>query len=248
MKSPSNIGLCETEAGGGRYDRPGGERSRLRRIRTESEQSDQLLLNVLPKPIVERLRKGNAVTLESMPQVTILFADLAGFTSHLLDMPCFEMVRLLNDLFFGFDLLAESHGMEKIKTIGDAYMAVSGLFSRRRDHAEAAADFALAIEKLAERFRTPSGERLLLRIGLNTGPVVAGIIGHTRISYDLWGDAVNTASRMESHGRPGAIHVSPATYNLLSGKYSFEDRGRIDVKGKGEMRTYFLKGKKAAKP
>lgn len=219
------------------------KRAYTRRLEDEQWKSEELLLNILPKPIADRLKKGEAVILDSLPEVTVLFADLVGFTAHSNSMSCLEMVRLLNDLFFGFDLLAERHGIEKIKTIGDAYMAVGGLFMRHTDHAEAVADLALAMAGLVRDFRTPSGQPLLLRIGMNSGPVVAGIIGRTKFSYDLWGDTVNTASHMQSHGAPGSIHVTQRTHGLLSKKYSFEDRGIIDVKGKGQMQTYFLRSK-----
>ena len=146
-----------------------------------------------------------------------------------------------------FDLLAELYDLEKIKTIGDAYMVAGGLPMPRHDHASAIADMALDIQKIMSHFYMPSGEPLSIRIGINTGPVVAGVIGSKKFIYDLWGDTVNTASRMESHGLPGCIQVTEATKDRLGDAYLLETRGAIDVKGKGKMQTYFLRGKKVSR-
>jgi class 3 adenylate cyclase len=169
-----------------------------------------------------------------------MFADLVDFTGRSQRISPSEMVRTLDDLFTVFDRLADRHGLEKIKTIGDAYMVAAGIPDPRPDHAEAIADMALEIQEEMAGRTDPEGELLLVRIGIDTGPVVAGVIGRRKFIYDLWGDTVNTASRMESHGSPGRIQVTERTYRRLNPGYRFERRGPIDVKGKGEMVTYFL--------
>jgi class 3 adenylate cyclase len=153
-------------------------------------------------------------------------------------------VEFLNKVFSHFDSLAQKHGLEKIKTIGDAYMVVGGLPIPRQDHAEAVAEMALDIQKSMGEFIKPTGEKFTVRIGINSGPVVAGVIGTRKFIYDLWGDTVNTASRMESNGSPGLIQVTEETYRYLKDKYEFSEPRKIQVKGKGEMVTYFLKGRK----
>jgi class 3 adenylate cyclase len=152
---------------------------------------------------------------------------------------------MLNAVFHEFDDLAEKHGLEKIKTIGDAYMVAGGVPEPRGDHVEAVAEMALEMIAALARLKTPTGDPLALRIGIQTGPVVAGVIGKKKFTYDLWGDTVNTASRMESHGSPGKIHVTQAVHERLEGRYAFEERGPLPVKGKGEMVTYFLTGRRA---
>jgi class 3 adenylate cyclase len=208
--------------------------------RAAMEKSDRLLLNILPEPIADRLKKGQITIADKFPEATVLFADIVGFTEISSSVPPEELVRMMNVIFSAFDRLTEKHGLEKIKTIGDAYMAVGGVPVPDASHAEAAAEMALDMTELMERFATERGMPLSLRIGVNTGPVVAGIIGEKKFIYDLWGDTVNTASRMESHGVPGAIHVAEPTYKLLKDDYVFESRGSIVVKGKGEMKTYLL--------
>jgi adenylate cyclase len=155
-----------------------------------------------------------------------------------------EVVKLLDEIFSAFDLLAEKCGLEKIKTIGDAYMAASGIPAARADHVKAAAEFCLDMMKEMERFNRGYHTSITLRVGIHTGPVIAGIIGRNKFIYDLWGDTVNTASRMESHSTPGRIQVTRSVYEALGGEYSFEKRGAIEVKGKGKMETYFLEGRK----
>jgi class 3 adenylate cyclase len=171
----------------------------------------------------------------------VLFADVVGFTAFSAHTPAAEVVSLLNDLFSRFDAASQMHGVEKIKTIGDCYMAVCGLPKPRPDHARAMAEMALELLRILGAFNRRRGTNLQLRIGLNSGPVVAGVIGSTKFIYDLWGDTVNIASRMESTGVPDAIHVSESVYQELCGAYSFEERGQIDVKGKGKLRAWILR-------
>jgi class 3 adenylate cyclase len=218
------------------------ENEYLNQIKTEQEKSERLLWNILPKAIVGRLKEGKGVN-ESYEAVTVLFSDLVGFSELSAGISASTLVDLLNQIFSLFDQLTLAYGLEKIKTIGDAYMVVSGLPVPRNDHAVAMADMALAMQNAIDEFNQTKGMQLVLRIGMNSGPVVAGIIGTRKFSYDLWGDTVNTASRMESHGLPGEIHLTEATYNLLKDIYLFEKRGFIAVKGKGKLKTYFLKGK-----
>ncbi|HAG85719.1 MAG TPA: adenylate/guanylate cyclase domain-containing protein, partial [Cyanobacteria bacterium UBA12227] len=172
------------------------------------------------------------------------FADIVGFTPLSTRMPPKQLVNLLGAIISAFDQLSEQHGLEKIKTIGDAYMVAGGLPLPRADHAEAIANMALDMQQIITQFRTDKGEPFQIRIGINTGSVVAGVIGMKKFIYDLWGDTVNVASRMESQGIAGGIQVTAATYERLQNKYILEKRGAIFVKGKGEMVTYWLTGKK----
>jgi class 3 adenylate cyclase/CheY-like chemotaxis protein len=215
----------------------------LEQLHAEKERSEQLLLNILPKPIVEQLKQGEHNIADSFAKATVLFADIVDFTRLSTHHSPTEIVSLLNQIFSAFDRLAEQHGVEKIKTIGDAYMVVGGLPTPRVDHAEAIAEMAIDMLDAISQFRTQTGESLNMRIGINTGPVVAGVIGTNKFIYDLWGDTVNIASRMESTGIAGSIQVTPATYNLLQNKYLFEERGVIPIKGKGDVMTYILKGR-----
>ena len=208
----------------------------------ERERSERLLLNILPATIAERLKASEASIAEHSDGVTVLFADIVGFTELSARKTPQALVELLNRIFSEFDALAEAHGLEKIKTIGDAYMAVAGLPNPWPDHAPRAARMALAMQGAIARVAEQTGEPLALRIGLYSGPVVAGVIGRRKFTYDLWGDTVNTASRMESHGLPGMIHCSEASATLLRGTFRLRDRGLVDIKGKGEMRTYLLSG------
>jgi class 3 adenylate cyclase len=214
-----------------------------RLLRAEQERSEGLLLNVLPAPIAARLKRGEAVIADRFAEVTVLFADLVDFTGRSQETSPERVVRLLDDLFSAFDRLAERHGLEKIKTIGDAYMVVGGLPEPRPDHAQAVADMALDLREEVARHRDPGGRPLALRIGIDSGPVVAGVIGRRKFSYDLWGDTVNTASRMESHGVAGCIQVTERTWRRLRDRYRFERRGPVQVKGKGELVTWFLVGR-----
>ena len=215
------------------------------KVRTEQEKSDRLLLNILPEPIAKQLKEGKNNIADGFSEVTILFADIVGFTKLSEKISPQEVVSLLNEIFTGFDQLSDQHRLEKIKTIGDAYMVASGLPMHRKDHAEAIAEMALDMQQEIARFNAQHQANLSIRIGINTGPVVAGVIGTKKFIYDLWGDAVNTASRMESHGIPGCIQVTESTYKHLQAQYQFEKRGKIQVKGKGEMITYLLTERKA---
>lgn len=210
----------------------------------EQEKSERLLLNILPKPIAHRLKQGDENIAEGFADVTVLFADLVGFTQLSARVSPTELVALLNHIFSEFDRLSDLHGLEKIKTIGDAYMVVGGLPTPRGDHAAAIANMALDMQAAIAKFNLEREEAVSLRIGINTGPAIAGVIGTKKFIYDLWGDAVNTASRMESHGIAGCIQVSEATYRCLHAQFELERRGRIRVKGKGEMTTYLLVGRK----
>ena len=208
----------------------------------EKQKSEQLLLNILPQPIVEQLRNNPDVIAEQFNDVTILFADLVGFTPLAARLNPIELVKLLNHIFSRFDQLVDQLGLEKIKTIGDAYMVAAGLPIPRADHAEAIAQMALAMQAAMKRFQVELGEDIKIRIGINTGTVVAGVIGTRKFIYDLWGDAVNIASRMESSGEAGGIQVTEATYQRLKHNYQLEKRGTINIKGRGEMMTYWLLG------
>ncbi|HAX80389.1 MAG TPA: adenylate/guanylate cyclase domain-containing response regulator [Cyanobacteria bacterium UBA11372] len=216
----------------------------LEQLKIEQQKSERLLLNILPKPIAEKLKQEQSIIAESFSDVSVLFADIVGFTQLSASVSAIELVHLLNGIFSKFDDLAEKHGLEKIKTIGDSYMVVSGLPTPRADYAEAMAEMALDMKSALAQFRKEQKQNVSIRIGIHSGPVVAGIIGTKKFIYDLWGDTVNTASRMESHGITDCIQISEATYNLLSNKYLIEERGLIYLKGKGEMLTYLLQGRK----
>lgn len=209
----------------------------------EQKISNQLLLNILPEAIADRLKDGEEIISDSFDEVTILFADIVGFTKFSESLKPQDLVEILNYLFTDFDELTEQYKIEKIKTIGDAYMAVAGIPIVIDNHAEIIADYAIEMFKKLEEFNRNNHINLQLRIGINTGTAVAGIIGKKKFTYDLWGDCVNTASRMESNGIPGEIQVTENTYNLLKTKYKFKERGNIEVKGKGKMKTYFLLGR-----
>jgi PAS domain S-box-containing protein len=212
-------------------------------LRHQQKQTERLLLNILPSPIADRLKQRIGTIADEFAEVTVLFADIVGFTELSARSSPTELVRLLNTIFSEFDKLAELHELEKIKTIGDAYMVVGGLPVSKSNHAQSIAEMALDMQSAIADFRNKTGKQLNIRVGINTGPVVAGVIGIKKFSYDLWGDTVNTASRMESHGLPGKIQVTAATYERLREQYLFQERGFIQVKGKGEMMTYFLIGR-----
>ena len=218
--------------------------SSSKKLKAERERAERLLLNILPESIAKRLKNEQETIADSFEEVTVLFADLVNFTNLSSQISPTELVGLLNEIFSRFDRVVERYSLEKIKTIGDSYMVVGGLPLPRSDHAEAIAEFALDMQEEIKKFNAEKDQAFSLRIGINTGPVVAGVIGLKKFIYDLWGDAVNTASRMESHGIPGYIQVSSTTYDRLKDKYLLEERGIIHVKGKGEMTTYLLKSRK----
>jgi class 3 adenylate cyclase len=221
-----------------------GEAVRTRRaLQREKERSERLLLNVLPAPIAARLEEQQDVIADGFPEVTVLFADLVDFTRRSQPSSPQQVVQVLDELFTAFDQLTRRHGLEKIKTIGDAYMVAGGLPTPRPDHAQAVADLALAMQMEVPRRADPNGRPLQVRIGIDTGPVVAGVIGTDKFSYDLWGDTVNTASRMESTGVAGCIQVTDRAYQRLRDSYRFQRRGLVAVKGKGELVTWFLVGR-----
>jgi len=234
------------------------------RVIVEQKVSERLLLNVLPVAITERLKKRPELTADrrtsrrtstlwhgdyfseviadSFAEATVLFADIVEFTKLAEVVSPEVLVGMLNDIFTRFDSIADRHGLEKIKTSGDAYMAAAGLPIPVKDHAFRAAHMALDMIEAVEHFNEYSPHKLKVRIGIDTGSVVAGVIGKKKFLYDLWGDTVNTASRMESHGIPGRIQITNVTQQFLSGSFTLEARGVIDVKGKGEMHTWFLNG------
>lgn len=216
-----------------------------RSLVTANEQNEALLRNMLPAAIVARLKARPGAVADRYAEATVMFVDIVGFTVMSSALTPESLVSFLNKLFSRLDELTTSHGLEKIKTIGDAYMVAGGLPEPRADHAEAVARLALDVRALVTATKTPNGSRLSVRIGIHSGPVVAGVIGATKLTYDLWGDTVNTASRMESHGEPGMIQVSEATYARLVGLFELEPRGSLSVKGKGEMKAYALVGPRA---
>jgi adenylate cyclase len=215
-------------------------------LEVERERSERLLLNVLPEPIAARLKEGPDVIADAFKDVTVLFADIVGFTQFADDRSASEVVAMLNELFSAFDELADSHGLEKIKTIGDAYMVVAGLPVPHAGHEVATAGMALDMRDAVGRVRRESGLDLAIRIGIHTGPVVAGVIGRRKFSYDVWGSTVNVASRMESHGLPGEIQITERVADRLADDFDLRDRGVIDVKGIGPTRAYLLVGRRAS--
>jgi adenylate cyclase len=217
----------------------------LTALRAEQEKSETLLLNILPRPIAERLKAATQTIADHFVAASILFADVVDFTPLAQGLPPAEVVGILDQLFSQFDSLVERHGLEKVKTIGDCYMAAAGVPSPRADHAHKAALLALDMREVVATSAVAGRPGLELRIGINSGPVVAGVIGTKRFLYDLWGDAVNTASRMESQGTPGEIQITRATYELLKDKFVCRRRGTILVKGKGEMETWYLVGSRS---
>lgn len=213
------------------------------RVVEEHERAENLLLNILPASIAQQLKSTSEPIAHSHEEVSVLFADLAGFTPLSAKMSPVDLVSMLNDIFSRYDELAHALGLEKIKTIGDAYMVAAGLPVYRDDHAEAIADMALGMISATEEFSRQSGTQIRIRIGINTGNVVAGVIGRKKFIYDLWGDTVNIASRMESSGETGMIQVSEASYRKLKGAFDLEERGLTEIKGRGKMKTYVLKGR-----
>ena len=218
----------------------------LAALRVEQDRAETLLLNILPRSIAERLKTDSATIADQFAAASILFADVVDFTPLSDRLQPAEVVGLLDHLFTHFDLLAERYGVEKIKTIGDAYMVAAGVPTPRADHAQVMALMALDMREAMRSDDDVGHLGLELRIGISSGPVVAGVIGRKRFLYDLWGDAVNMASRMESHGTPGEIQVTQATYELLRDEFELEPRGTVSVKGKGDVETWYLVGQRAS--
>ena len=209
-------------------------------IRQKNEENERLLLNILPGPIAERLKGGEQRISDYFPDVTVLFADIVGFTPLSNRLEPGELVALLDELFSAFDRLAERHGIEKIKTIGDAYMAVAGLTKKLEDPARAMVEMGLDMVTATEEINREHGTEFSIRIGVNCGPVVAGVIGESKFIYDLWGETVNIASRMESHGVKGEVQITRSVKDCLGSAFTFVERGPIDVKGKGEMDVWLV--------
>jgi class 3 adenylate cyclase len=216
-------------------------------VTMEKDLSDRLLLNILPEPIADRLKRQETNIADGHADVTVMFADIVNFTHMSEEMSPNETVHLLNDIFSEFDALAEKHGIEKIKTVGDAYMAAGGLRAADTHYVDAMADISLEMHAFVSRYVAPNGQKLALRIGLATGPVVAGVIGRRKFSYDLWGDTVNVASRMASEAQAGHTQCDLITYRRLHNRYRFDEAHQIQVKGKGPMQVYNLLGR-LAKP
>lgn len=213
-------------------------------LRQQRQQADRLLVNILPYRIAQRLKSGSRTIAESLDHVSVLFADLVDFTAASTEMSPRQLVKLLNEVFSMFDQLAEFYHLEKIKTIGDAYMVAGGLPTPQGNHDAAIAQFAIDIRDAIQRFPRPDGQGFKIRIGISTGPVVAGVIGKRKFAYDLWGDTVNLASRMEATGEPQRIQVTPELYEKLKDQFLFEPRGHVTVKGRGSMATYWLLGRR----
>lgn len=220
------------------------EQAHLREIQAERERADRLLLNILPETIAEKLKQGEEIIAESFADITVMFADVVDFTHWSASRSPAQLLEVLNNVFSTFDQLAEQYSLEKIKTIGDEYMVAGGVPIPRSDHAEAIANLALNFMDAFYKLKSIQHEGLQLRIGINSGPVIAGVIGTKKFIYDLWGDTVNTASRMQTHGHKGSIMVTSATYEHLKDQFVFADKGLVEIRSKGPMRTYILKGKK----
>jgi class 3 adenylate cyclase len=212
-------------------------------LASEQAKTEQLLLNILPRKIAQRLRAGEEHIADAFPNVSVLFADMVGFTAMSRTMTASALVEVLGDLFSRFDLITEKHGLEKIKTIGDCYMLAGGVPDPMDDHAHAVIDAAIEFCTALEDMRERTGGALRMRIGVHSGPIVAGVIGLRKFTYDLWGDTVNVASRMESTGEPGRIHVSVNTANLVRNDFKLESRGSIEVKSLGQVETFFVNGR-----
>jgi len=216
-------------------------------IELEYARSESLLGNILPTSVAARLKNpSSTIIADKYDDASVLFADIAGYTERASQTTPTDLVEFLNRVYSEFDLLVEHHGLEKVKTTGDSYMAVSGVPQPRAGHLKALARFALDLAGAAARLTDQKGQKVPIRIGLGVGPVVAGVVGTSRFFYDVWGDAVNVASRMESTGMPGRIQVPPDVYERLRGDFVFEERGDVEVKGKGVLHTWFLVGERAS--
>lgn len=253
LASYLGIGLDNADAYRSLSKRNKDLKSSLEKVRSlnenlaiERQKSENLLLNILPGPIAERLKAGEEIIADSFEDASVLFADIAGFTvlsSKMNDAS--KLVSILNDIFRDFDNITQDLGLEKIKTIGDCYMLAGGIPNAAPDHLERMAEASLRFCEVFEKIKNNWGYEINVRIGIHAGEVVAGVIGKYKFVYDLWGDTVNIASRMESHGQVGRVHVSKQVYARLNDKYNLEARGEIEVKGKGKMETWFLNGKKS---
>jgi class 3 adenylate cyclase len=220
-------------------------RAQVEDLKVQRERADALLANILPPAISRRLQVDPRAVAEGFDDATVAFADIVGFTKMSARLTPEELVRRLNQIFSAFDEMVDELGLEKIKTIGDAYMVAGGLHDRHAgDHPHAIANMALRMQAFVKEYGEKIGEPLSIRVGIYTGPVVAGVIGKRKFIYDVWGDTVNTASRMESHALPGAIQVSENAQIRLANDFLLEDRGEIDVKGKGTMHVWLLRGRK----
>ncbi len=219
------------------------EKRYQQKIKAEQEKSDALLLNILPESTANRLKRGETLISDDIPSATVLFADLTGFTGISSDIGAKDIVHLLNTVFSKFDELCQIHSLEKIKTIGDSYMLAGGIPEVKENHSISVAEMALDMLAIMPMLSEKSGHQLHLRIGIHSGPLSAGIIGKSKFIYDVWGDTVNVASRMEAYGATDKITVSSTTYDMLADIYQFEKRTLIDIPGKGEMQTYFLTGR-----
>ncbi|MBO93794.1 MAG: adenylate/guanylate cyclase domain-containing response regulator [Opitutales bacterium] len=217
------------------------EKEYLKTIEDEKHKSENLLLNILPSPIAERLKAHEATIADAFPECSVLFADIVGFTPLSAKLGAKQLVKVLNEIFCAFDGYTEKLGVEKIKTIGDCYMVASGIPEPNPDHAKNLVEMALQMLHFFEGRDAIEGESISIRVGIHSGPVVAGVIGKKKFIYDLWGDTVNTAARMESHGIPGTIQVSEATAELIKGTHDLESRGVKEIKGKGPMKTFLVK-------
>jgi adenylate cyclase len=218
-----------------------GEKNRLfTLLRGEQIKSENLLLNILPKEIAAILKNESRTIADHYPEASILFADMVGFTPLSARLAPVEVVELLNEAFSYFDSLLDKYNVEKIRTIGDSYMVVSGVPRRRADHAQSLAHMALDMQKFIATHTFHNGQQVSFRIGINSGPVIGGVIGKRKFVYDVWGDPVNVASRMESHGMSGTIQITRATYELIKDDFVCESRGTVDVKGKGDMEVWLV--------
>jgi guanylate cyclase len=218
----------------------------LHLLRLEQEKSESLLLNILPREVADRLKSGEDTIADSYESASILFADMVGFTRLTAELSATAMVELINQIYSRFDLLVEKYGAEKIRTIGDNYMVAAGLPRRDPDHPAVLALLALEMKTCVEDLAAENGHPLAFRIGINAGPVIAGVVGRKKFQYDVWGDTVNIASRMENQGEPGKIQVTQAFYELVKDRFVLEPKGQVAIKGKGEMAAWFLIGAEAS--
>jgi adenylate cyclase len=219
-------------------------RAMMSDLEAERAESERLLLNILPAPIAHRLKTEQGVIADRYESASIMFVDIVGFTPLSELMTADEMVEWLNEVYSTFDSLVQERGAEKIKMVGDGYMIATGVPQVRDDHAVVIVDLALDIRDYVGQLAPVAGRRVAVRLGVNSGPIVGGVIGTHKFQYDLWGDAVNVAARMESHGVPGRVHVTEATHDLLEDRFITERRGEIEVKGKGPMTTWFVDGRR----